>query len=258
MIIHSKLMWDRGRANRCPPGGMFGGRSNLFILFCLLFTSTLGTAQVGLGGFNAVMTVPTARFLPNGHVAVGIGYIPKPYAIFDTPEHDNLAYFATVGFLPSLEISLRATQSFNTTLPSIGDRVASVRVRFLSEKGNRPALALGVHDMATLLDREVGANNWFHAFYLVATKMTTLPSQFNLEATIGYGVDWIPAPSYEFAGVFGGISIGYRHTLFIKGEYDANRFNYGFGLSVLGILNANLILIDGQKLGFGANINKRL
>jgi len=64
--------------------------------------------------------------------------------------------------------------------------------------------------------------------------------------------------SYEFDGLWGGVSIGYRRCLFIKSEYDAMRFNIGFGVELGKFLSANLVLIDGKKMAFGANLKRSL
>jgi hypothetical protein len=85
-----------------------------------------------------------------------------------------------------------------------------------------------------------------------------MSNHLSVETTLGYGVDWIEARSHEFAGLFGGISLGYRRHVFIKGEYDAKRFNAGMGFEVKGIFTVNFVLLDGQKLAFGANLQKRL
>lgn len=229
-----------------------------FLVTLLLFPGRDGQAQVGIGGFNAVLTAPTARTLPDGYAAIGVGFIPSPYALFEAPGHDNLAYFATLGFLPFLEVSIRATLSMDTDSPSIGDRMLSVRAQLLKETDRRPAVAIGLHDIAGLIDRTEGTNNYFTALYLVATKTRRLSELANLEATMGYGVDWITAPSHEFDNLFGGVSAGFRGILFIKGEYDAHRFNVGLGVKGGEFISANILLMNGNKLAYGANIRARL
>ncbi len=227
--------------------------ANLFFL-----AGHAGNAQVGLGGFNAVMTAPTARLLQDGYAAVGVGYIPRPYSLYEGPDHNNLAYFAALGFLPFLEVSIRATLSMDTDYPSIGDRMLSLRAQLLAETSRRPALAVGLHDVAGLLDRAEGTNNYFTALYMVATKTRRLSSHFNLESTLGYGVDWIPAPSHEFDNLFGGISAGFREVLFLKVEHDAYRFNFGLGMKLREFVSANIVLMNGNKIAFGTNIKTRL
>jgi Exopolysaccharide biosynthesis protein YbjH len=229
-----------------------------FIAVLLLFFNRAVNAQIGIGGFDAVMTVPTARLLPDGDAVLGVGYIPSPYALFEVPGHDNLAYFATLGFLPFLEISIRATLSMNTEHPSIGDRMLSLRAQLLNETDRRPAVAIGLHDIAGLIDRTEGTNNYFTALYLVATKTRRLSALVNLETTMGYGVDWITAPSHEFDGLFGGVSAGFHKIFFIKGEYDAYRFNFGLGVKGGEFISANIVLMNGNKLAYGANIRTRL
>lgn len=225
------------------------------ILLCFY---RLAEAQIGLGGFSGVMTIPTARMLADKHVALGVGYMPKPYALYEGSEHDNLTYFAAFGFLPFAEISLRATRSSESRHPSIGDRVANIRLQILAETPHRPGVTIGLHDVIALLERKNGSNNWFTASYIVATKKTALSKRFAVDATLGYGVDWITAVSHEFDHLFGGVSIGVNDLLFFKGEYDAKRFNYGVGCHLYKFLSANLVFMDGKKAAFGANLRKRL
>lgn len=228
-----------------------------FILLAVLFVChNLGHAQIGLGGFSAVLTVPTARTLPDGVVAAGLGFIPKPYAVFGGDEYNNLAYFATIGFLPGLEISLRATRAQDYYLASIGDRMASVRLRGLPETRFTPAVTLGLHDVIAIQ----GEEGWFNALYLVATKEVKMHKHFNCEATFGYGVDWISARAHEFAGKFGGLSFGVAGVLFLKSEYDTQRFNYGAGVRVKSLLTAQVMFIAGKKdhAAFGLTLQHRL
>ncbi len=229
---------------------------------CWILTSTLfllvcnnSKAQIGLGGFNAVMTVPTAHTLQDGRVAVGFGFIPKPYTVYGGPDYDNFAYFAAVGFLPGVEISLRATRALDYYLPSIGDRMASVRLRVVPETRWLPALAIGVHDVIAIQ----GEEGWFNALYAVATKDVHAFKFFSFGATAGYGVDWIKARAHEFNGLFGGLSFGIGGLLFVKGEYDTQRYNFGFGVSAKSLLSANLTFIDGRRehAAFGATLQYR-
>lgn len=224
------------------------------IITIILLLHGVSIAQIGLGGIDAIMTVPTARILQDGNVAVGFGYIPKPYAIFLGPDHDNLPYFVTFGFLPFLEISFRATKALKRKEGSMGDRMASIRIQLLTETQNRPALTVGIHDVSAIF-RTV---EWFHSLYLVSTKSIFILNRLSVEPTIGYGVDWIETRNHEFVGLFGGISLGYRGLIFIKAEYDTKKFNYGLGFDLFGLLSANLAIIDGKKLAFGFNLRRRL
>ncbi len=230
---------------------------NIILIFTLLLLSPNGSkAQIGLGGFNAVMTVPTARLQPDGYVALGVGYIPKPYGGFVGLDHNNLAYFANVGFLPFLEVGLRSTVALNYELPSIGDRMAIVRLRLLSESHNRPAVLIGMHD--PFRAAAPGLSGHFNALYAVATKNFLGPNHLNVDVTMGHGVDWFKAYFNEFNGLFGGVSIGYRKVFFIKSEYDAIRFNIGCGVELGKFLAANFVLIDARKAAFGVTLKKSL
>jgi hypothetical protein len=220
----------------------------------ILLSQDDGRAQIGLGGVNAVMTVPTANIQQDGYLAVGFGYIPRPYAVLAGWCCDDLPYFATLGFLPFLEISLRATLSPNDDRTGIGDRMASVRVQFLREARYRPALVLGIHDAIAIQGRKA----WFQALYGVVTKTLSASKHLDIETTLGHGFDWLEAYYHEFDGLFGGVSLGYRKLIFIKGEYDATKFNFGLGLQAKRLLTTNLVLLNGRTLAYGANLQIRL
>ena len=229
-------------------------RSVLLGIVLVLLSTTMGNSQIGLGGVGAIMIAPTARILQDGHVVVGLGYIPKPYGIWLAPDHDNLPYFATIGFLPFLEISFRATKALERNTGSMGDRMVSVRLLVLEERQIRPAFTVGLHDASAIFRRK----EWFHSLYGVATKKVYFSKHFDIETTIGYGVDWISRRNYEFDGPFGGVSIGYRNMFFIKSEYDTKKFNLGLGFDLIDFLSGNFVLIDQKKLGFGLNFRRCL
>jgi hypothetical protein len=230
---------------------------NVILIFSLLLLFCSGSqAQIGLGGFNAVMTVPSAQLQRDGDIALGIGYVPKPYG-YAGEGYNTLAYFANVGFLPFMEIGLRATRALHYVLPSIGDRMVMVRLRLQKEAPRRPALVIGMHD--PFRAAEPGSAGHFNALYAVATKTVFSRRHFNLDATVGYGVDWFKkAQFHQFNGLFGGMSVGYRKAFFIKSEYDAIRFNIGCGVELGKFLAANFVLIDARKAAFGVNLKKSL
>ena len=207
-------------------------------------------AQIGLGGFNAVLTVPTARVLPDGALATGFGFIPRPYALYGNPGHDNLAYFASVGFLPFLEVGLRATHALNDSLTDLGDRMASLRVRVLSETHMRPALVLGLHDLVAIQGRQ----GWFNSLYAVLTKNISISNHLILETTAGYGIKWKKARSHEFADLFGGWSLRYRELFFLKAEFDTHKLNYGLVLQMGKSLTALLAFLEGRSAAYGASL----
>jgi hypothetical protein len=231
-------------------------RNIILLIMLLLFSHNGSRAQIGLGGFNAVMTVPSAQLQRDGDIAFGIGYVPKPYG-YAGEGYNTLAYFANVGFLPFMEIGLRATRALHYVLPSIGDRMVIVRLRLLKEAPHRPAIVIGMHDPYRAATDGDGGH--FNAMYTVATKTVFPRRHFNLDATVGYGVDWFKKAQFnQFNGLFGGVSIGYRKAFFIKSEYDAIRFNIGGGVELAKFITANFVLIDGKKMAFGANFRKNL
>lgn len=232
-------------------------RKIILIFTLLLFAAPSSSrAQIGLGGFHSVMTVPSAQLQRDGDITFGIGYVPDPYG-YVGEGYNTLAYFANVGFLPFMEIGLRATRALDYVLPSIGDRMLIVRLRLLKEAPHRPAIVIGMHDPYRAASP--GEAGHFNALYAVASKTVFAAKRFTLDATVGYGTDWFKeAYFHEFDGLFGGASLGYRRLIFLKGEYDAIRFNIGGGLELGKFLAANVVWIDAKKAAFGINLKKSL
>ena len=132
---------------------------------------------------------------------------------------------------------------------------ASCHTPLFRETPSRPAITVGVHDIAGFVR---SANRHFYSLYGVATKSIDILPHVSIKPTVGYGVDW-PKPELmkEFNGIFGGVSLGYRDFFFLKAEYN-DLLNVGLGIDLLNFLAVNLILIDGKDLGVGANFKKRL
>jgi hypothetical protein len=201
----------------------------------LTFQYEHGAAQ-SLTGTTGLVTIPTGEKLNDGEISFGVNLLNKKHLdYFSGRQHSN-AYFVTIGYLPFLEIGLRFTRAWHPGPSSVGDRMASVRLKLMQERAEVPSLVLGAHDFLS----NVGSH--FNALYLVASK--TVPFKFPVGKTalhLGYGVDWLDARNHEFAGLFGGISWSPNKIIVLMLEHDAVRFNSGVRLFLfnhLGLLVA--------------------
>jgi hypothetical protein len=200
-------------------------------LFILLSFENGGTQS--LNGTTGLIAIPTAEILNDGEVMIGGNWVDKDYNV-RMPTHDQHRYFIAMGYLPFLEVSLRLTRNYRLRLSDYsiewpGDRGASIRLRLLNEKKNRPSVVLGAHDFYSAFGETKTV--WFNALYLVGTKKfqtARIPIQFGL--SLGVGTDWMKAKHHELTGVFGGCSMDYRGRAMLMLEHDSEKVNGGMQL----------------------------
>jgi len=185
-----------------------------------------GAAQ-SLQGTTGLVTIPTAALIRDGEVFLGTAAGNKKYNNWMPGEYHHYSYYATIGFLPFLEVSLRLTRSYNYFKGTgLGDRTVSARWRIIQEKKKTPAIVIGIHDLLSSVDDpSVMYNN---ALYVVGSKNVRLrkgPSQIGLH--LGYGTDRMKAAGHQFVGLFGGVSVEVNPMLTLMIEHDSERLNGG-------------------------------
>lgn len=194
----------------------------------LLLLGTSAKAQ-SLPGTSGLVSIPTATIARDGDLTLGVNVIAAEYHEYVADQFEGdaaIVQFATIGFLPFVEVGLRLTRLDSDIPQALGDRMVSVRVRVLRESEYLPALALGAHDLV--------GTRIFHATYAVATK-TTATASGELGLTVGYGYDLlgIDAAGRQFDGLFGGVSLAPRRWVTLLAEYDGERPNAGIRLGPL-------------------------
>ena len=131
------------------------------------------------------------------------------------------------------------------------------RLRPLKETRFLPAIVLGAHDFVWSLSG-FPTNN-FNALYLSASKGFQLGSLINsIQFHIGYGTDWLDAPSHEFVGLFGGVSISPRPFISLMFEHDTEKPNLGLRISVLDQIEFLAALLNFDTFSGGMNCKFRL
>jgi hypothetical protein len=137
-------------------------------------------------GTTGLICIPTAHIIPDGKLALGVTYTDAQYSLFG-PKYAQVAYYATMGYLPFLEVSLRATEfpDFvqSKTYRSAIDRMASVKLQVMKENHYFPSVVLGVHDIS-------GGALKFNAQYIVVSKSIDFP----LLGSIGIHIGHAPNP----------------------------------------------------------------
>ena len=184
-------------------------------------------AAQALPGTSGLVSIPTASVAADGELTVGVNHIAAGHHAYYRDgrfdEHGAVAQFATVGFLPFVEVGLRLTRVDDVPRQALGDRMVSFRARLLKEGRYHPAVAVGVHDIV--------GTRIFHAQYAVASK-TVRTAVGPAGVHVGYGAEVLPlrAQGRQFDGLFGGVSLAPRPWITLMVEYDGDHPNAGIRL----------------------------
>jgi hypothetical protein len=200
-----------------------------FAIVVGLFAVVPLSAQ-SLTGTTGLVSIPTAEMPADGALAAGVMLLDERYQVHQNPRwRDRAAMtpFASLGFLPFMEVGLRFTRVIGIERQALGDRMVSVRLRMLKEGKHTPAVVLGVHDLV--------GTRIYHAEYVAASKHVDAgPLLGTVGVHAGYGGDWLSldASGRQFVGVFGGVSVAPRRWVVLMLEHDAERINAGVRLRV--------------------------
>jgi len=200
-----------------------------------------------LGGMSGLINTPVADVLPDGVFRLGYGFYDKKEA-YDSPNvhADEVVYFA-IGFVPRLEVMIRATffpgETFvaGANIPDV-DRMASARI-LLFREGKGPAIAAGIDDPR--------GTRRYHSLYLVAGKSFMRQDGKGILLNAGYGSSAIRARRHILHGGFGGVE--FRAERWISGiaEYDSEKWNLGGRLSLQGKVTGEVVLLGAKTLSWG-------
>ncbi len=207
----------------------------------------LGQSVTGTAG---LLTIPTARMHPDGTLVVGTGFVDRAFSTYTDGRFDYAPLYASITFLPSVELGFRFSRALDSGPQALGDRMFLVRVRLLEERGARPAVAVGAHDF---LRSSESQTNFFNALYAVASKRfapggavgQVVPA---VDLHLGWGTDVVEASGYQFVGPFGGAALtffegdGLFRRLDVLAEYDGRTVSVGSRVGVVGglVLTAGL------------------
>lgn len=221
----------------------------IMILLSLPLT-VWGQAETCIYGHSGLITIPTAQIISDGQVAAGSGYIPKPFGVVEGTYKDNQIFFATIGYLPFMELTFGTVRIIDEPW-GIGDRTSCFRFRCINEKRYVPQITLGLHDPFGGI-----AEDWAQfltALYLVGSK-TLISDPVQVRGHFGYGVDWLKAANYRLLGAFGGADVRYKF-LSLMSEYDTEHFNYGVRISLFSHLQYSLVWLDGKTMTWSGNVS---
>ncbi|TPW14163.1 MAG: hypothetical protein FD129_1132, partial [bacterium] len=158
--------------------------------------------------------------------------------------------YLTVGFLPWVETSLRATvlpgEYLIEEVPvDAVDRMGSLRVQS-PWPGGRTTLGAGIDD--------IRGTRRFHSLYIVASQSVGHGFERpGAEVTLGYGLRSLTAARYLLDGVFGGVQLQLTPWATTMAEYDSEKWNGGIRLVLLSRLSAQLVLLNFDEFSGGAS-----
>jgi exopolysaccharide biosynthesis protein YbjH len=206
----------------------------------------------GLDGMTGLINTPTADVLPSGGLRVGFSWFDKEWAYYVRGKSDNYHYFLTFGFVPRVEVSVRASyfpdDQLDTATNQKGtvDRGGNARVLVLTEKEKRPAVAVGIDDLR--------GTRRFHSLYAVASKTFTIkPKLLRLRLTGGYASDVLKADDHILDGGFGGAELGVGHFASWALDYDTEKWNTSVRLFAFRRVTAHLALLNFEGLAGGVS-----
>jgi hypothetical protein len=224
--------------------------SVVVLLVLLLGTDTV-TSQ-SLPGTTGYFNIPSAEIYPDRTLFAGTNLLNKEYKKWGNPDYHAMDFFVTTTFVPFAELSIRYSRMID--LPeeqyqsTVGDRMASIRVRPLKEGRYHPAVVVGLQNFFTTL--QTGDASHFNSTYIVLTKNFRLNTFIDrVGVTAGYGSELFTAADYQFIGLFYGINFSPKSMDFLElmVEYDADKWNAGARVTIL----KHMVILAGLE-GFDA------
>lgn len=235
----------------------------ILLLFCsyqFVFSSSEIKAQ-SISGTTGLFHIPTAEMMADGTVMVGYHHLPSEITTLSGGLYDNRIGFASVTFLPRLEVMFRYTYQLGAPRgPDINlfmDRMVSARFLLLKERRYLPALLVGIQDIGTSVDLAVNSN--FGANYIVASKRFK-PSGFIFGLHSGAAFDLFGEETQTMRGLFGGLSVSHSAIPWATAmvEHDSRRLNTAVKLLFMNYLQLMAGLMDMQYPAGGIGLQIQL
>ena len=211
-------------------------------LFGIILCIALNSFSQSTTGTRGLVKAPTARMFEDGTLSIGAAFIPPGYhkRTFGSKKGEivpnaGLNTFVTVNLFPFMEVMFRYTHEANLVVRPytkyFPDRMFTARFKVLNESEKKPAIVIGLQDVASFFDTDAGGGGDipnFSSTYFVATKNFDFKG-FNIDASLGYGARIGDTPAKEFKGVFGGVQISHPdfYDAQILVDYDATYLNIG-------------------------------
>jgi len=218
------------------------------------------TQWVSMVGTTGFINTPWAGVMADREIEFGYNHYPKEASYFGRKGSDplqpdkefpNEVYYAAMGFLPRVEVSMRWTvvpgfHPFQDIVPEsqtiYSDRMFSGRVEVLQARAGRPGLAVGVDDAR--------GTRRFHSTYGVLGLPFDIYHLQN-RVTVGYAPRAFKASRRSLDGVFGAFEVTVRRSVAVAVEHDTEKWNSMLGINLGFGLRARVALLDLEHLGIG-------
>lgn len=241
--------------------------ASLQIIMSVILIAGLWLSGVGdlkgqsITGMTGLFHIPTAEMMPDKTVMFGYTHLPMEVSTYSPDRYDNRLAYATVTFLPRLEVMFRYSYDLGaprgTDISLFMDRMVAGRVLILKESKYLPALLFGMNDPG--FDVSVITNNYFGVNYFVASKNIN-PFGFNLGLHSGMAFNLFEEEIQTMNGLFGGISVSHSKTPWadLIVEYDSRRINTALKLLLFNHLQVMAGLMDMQYPAGGVGVQVQL
>ncbi len=208
----------------------------LFVLILLFCIDSKIECQ-SLSGFSGYFNIPSADLSKDKSFKFGYNQLNQKANFYQGKYRLDVGY-VNIGYLPILEVGIRITRprDFKTEKKTTWDRMIALRSQMLKEKKYFPAVVIGFQGFYT----STQSASFFNSTYLVMTKNFPIKNIFkNIGLTLGFGSDIIPATTYQYIGLFGGVKITPHHIkwLDLMVDYDAKYWNAGTRITILNHFN---------------------
>ncbi len=213
-----------------------------------------------LTGTTGLVRVPTAFLQKDKTVIIGTSFFNKQLLNYSNYQYDAITGYATLTFLPFLEVGIRYTRQINRGPNGynsyFADRMPSFKLRLLKEKKNRPALSIGSSDFITSIGEGHGPH-YFASYYAVITKSFSI-KKLKLELSLGHAFKLNDPMYYDMLGTFGGLSIGHSKHPWVTAmfDYDTRYWNAGIRFFFFNHLQIMPVLRNGKV--FEGNLSYRI
>lgn len=213
---------------------------------------------INLTGMTGFVNTPWAGVLADRRLEAGYSHVPRAWAYDHRGSNDNEIYYATLGFLPQTEVSVRWTvvpglRSFQDEVPESEltdtDYMASGRLCLIQPRPNRPGLAVGIEDAK--------GTRRFHSTYGVAGLPWQI-QQVRGRVSIGYAIDAFEAGRRTLLGTFGAFEFSPWRIVAAQLEYDTEKWNLGVAVPAPYGIRFRAAWLHAQSLSVGVGFGHSL
>lgn len=236
-------------------------RMRVFLAVMGLGTALAGPAraQVSMTGLSGYFNTPSAEVLRDGTLEIGYNVFARQWSYDHRGIYSNNAYFATLGFLPRVEVMVRVTalpgyisytESDSLSNLTDADRMWAGKIQVVQGSRWIPDVALGLED-------PLGTRR-FHAVYLVAGRRFRFAG---MGARVDGGVTarlLRRVSNYTLSGGFGAFELRPAKFVALLAEYDTEKWNVGLKLSAPPGLTARLVWLNARTFTGGLGLTAHL